>query len=409
MAMAAMMRSGDRIPEAYVSEDDCNNSCQNLCDERQDMWSLIKPELRANTFSSLLSGGPGNAAAMPWDLTTSKSYGGSGGLLRHDSLQLCTEGLGCESSDCLTDCSTDCSCSSSEIADDYLSEDEEDQENIDTVEEESDVAPAHAFPPPLASISACNPSYMRSFKKDGRFVLRSVKAPLQSSNFLHSYREGGRLKMQLISRNDDDFPLLQALNPEAEIDQEEQEEATEEEHQDLEAETESCCWSVSEEDSIPEKFSDTFLAGLEPVTSESFPGMIHFSDVVLNSGIATGGFKAACNSLPEKTSNFKLNEFQEAKNISDTKPAGKQRLGPSCVNAYIGWRTALVGKPTSKGTSGFHHKSPLNYRAKDGGPLEINVNVNANECYGHSPLRRCHEPTKPLSVWGESQCIATSS
>lgn len=406
MAMSVMMRSVDRIPEAYVSDDDFNNSCQNLCDERQDMWSLIKPELRANTFSSLLNGGPGNAAATPWDLTNSKPYSGSRGLLRHDSLQLCTEGLGCESSDCLTDCS----CSSSEFADDYTSEDEEeDQENIDTVEEESDVAPARAFPPLLASISACNPSYMQSFKKDGRFVLRSVKAPLQSNNFLHSYREGGRLKMQLISRNDDDFPLLQASNPEDEIDPEEPEEATDEEHQDLEAEKESCCWSDSDEDTIPEKFSDPLHAGFEPVTDECFPGMIHFSDVVFNSGFATAGFKAPCNSLPEKTSNFKLNEFQDAKKISDTRPAGKQRLGSSCLNAYSGWRTALVGKATSKGTSGFYHKSLVNYRAKDGGPLEYNVTVNANESFGHSALRRCHEHSKPLSVWGESQCIATSS
>jgi len=407
MAMAVMIRPWDRIPEACVSEDDCNNSCQDLCDERQDMWSLIKPELRANAFSSLLTGGTGNAAATPWDLTTSKPYGRSRGSLSNDSLQLCTESLGCESSDCLTDCS----CSSSEFTNDYSSEDEEDQENIDTVKKEADAAPARAFPPPLASISACNPSYMRSFKKDGRFVLRSMKAPLQNNNFLHSYREGGRLKMQLISRNDDDFPLLQASNPEAEIDQEEQEEqeAADEEHQDLEDESESCCCWDSDEVPVPEKFSDTALAGLESVTDESFPAMIHFSDVVFNGGFASAGFKAPCNSSPEKTSNSKLNEFQDGKKSSDTRPAGKQRLGSSCLNVYSGWRTALAGKATSKDSSPFYHKSLVNYRAKDGGPLEFNVNVNANDCFGHSALRRCHEHTKPLSVWGESQCIATSS
>lgn len=406
MAMAVTMRSQDRIPEVCVAEDDCNNSCLDICDERQDMWSLIKPELQANTFSSLLSGAPGNAAATPWDLVSSKPYGRSRSSLSNDSLQLCTEGLGCESSDCLTDCS----CSSSDFADDYLSDDDEDQEMIDTVKKGADAAPVRAFPPPLASISACKPSYMRSFKKDGRFVLRSVKAPLQSNNFLHSYREGGRLKMQLISRNDDDFPLLQASNPEDEIDQDEPEEAADEDqHQDLEAESESCFWD-SDEVPVSEKFSDTSLAGLESViTDESFPAMIHFSDVVFNGGFATAGFKAPCNSSPERTSNSKLNEFQDEKKSSDTRPAGKQRLGSSCLNAYSGWRTALAGKATSKVSSGFYHKSLVNYRAKDGEPLKFNVNVNANECFGHCPLRRCHEPTKPLSVWGESQCIATSS
>lgn len=404
MAMAVMMISQDPIPKVCVVEEACNNSCLDFCDERQDMWSLIKPELQANSFSSLLSGAPGNAAATPWDLVTLKPYGRSRSSLSNDSLQLCTEGLGCESSDCLTDCS----CSSCEFADDYLSDDEEDQEIIDTVKKGADAAPARAFPPPLASISACNPSYMRSFKKDGRFVLRSVKAPLQSNNFLHSYREGGRLKMQLISRNDDDVPLLQASNPEAEIDQEEPEEAADEEHQDLEAESGSCFWD-SDEVPVSENFSDTAIAGFEPVSSdEPFPATIHFSDAVFNGGFATAGFKVPRNSSPERTSNSKLNEFQDQKKSSDTRPAGKQRQGSSCVNAYSGWRTS-AGKATSKVSSGLYHKSLVNYRAKDGAPLEFNVNVNANECFGHCPLRRCHEPTKPLSVWGESQCIATSS
>ena len=84
------------------------------------MWSLIKPNLQANTFSSLLSGAPGNATAMPWDLVSSKPYGRSHSSLSNDSLQLCIDGLRCESSDFLINCSF----SSYEFVEDYLFDDE---------------------------------------------------------------------------------------------------------------------------------------------------------------------------------------------------------------------------------------------------------------------------------------------
>lgn len=76
--------------------------------------------------------------------------------------------------------------------------------------------------------------------------------------------------MQLISKNHDDFPLLQTLNPEPKTNLEEleeavDEEAVDEEHQDLEAESESCFWD-SDELSISKKLSNNTLTGLELLT-----------------------------------------------------------------------------------------------------------------------------------------------
>lgn len=70
----------------------------------------------------------------------------------------------------------------------------------------SDVRPKcsnGSFPPPLTSIGRGGKPrvYFKSFRKDGRFVLREVRIPMQ--RLLHCRREDGRLRMQVIGPVED--------------------------------------------------------------------------------------------------------------------------------------------------------------------------------------------------------------
>ncbi|CAN6439207.1 unnamed protein product [Victoria cruziana] len=74
------------------------------------------------------------------------------------------------------------------------------------------------FPPPISSIGRNGQPWVsfRSYREDGRFVLREIRMPNQE--FLHVSREDGRLKLRFIQRDDD-----LETNEEEEEEEEEQE------------------------------------------------------------------------------------------------------------------------------------------------------------------------------------------
>ncbi|CAD5164702.1 unnamed protein product [Musa acuminata subsp. malaccensis] len=147
---------------------------------------------------------------------------------KSDKLQLCTERLGSESSDGVDDLMKD---GGDEWSGGHR------KEKIDAERLNSDGGHPRncsgartepgGFPPPISSIgrSGKSWSYFRSFRQNGRFVLREVRIPTQ--DLLHASREDGRLKLQLLHPDEDED------DQEQDDDDEEEEEEQEEKGQQL--------------------------------------------------------------------------------------------------------------------------------------------------------------------------------
>ncbi|KAJ8749906.1 hypothetical protein K2173_013821 [Erythroxylum novogranatense] len=144
-----------------------------------------------------------------------------------DSLQLCTEGLGFESSDDVEDMKND-------MNEDWRLRDGKvsirklsTPENI-IVKSRRSRSIREAFPPPISCIGRSGKPRVcfQSYRKDGRFVLKEVRVPTQE--FLHACREDGRLKLQFVQPNDS----LEEEGEEYEKDSEEESTCTEGEEQD---------------------------------------------------------------------------------------------------------------------------------------------------------------------------------
>ncbi|GAB2214849.1 hypothetical protein Drorol1_Dr00019214 [Drosera rotundifolia] len=135
-----------------------------------------------------------------------------------ESLQLCTEGLGFESSDDVEDLKSEISCTSH--WDKYSSMERMwDQTQLAAVAEVEDTGGrfswsdqtkrakkcAREVPPPISSIGRSGKPrvWFESYKEDGRFVLRQVRMPPQE--FLHAHREDGRLRLCLVQPGECSF------------------------------------------------------------------------------------------------------------------------------------------------------------------------------------------------------------
>ncbi|KAF5744878.1 hypothetical protein HS088_TW07G00459 [Tripterygium wilfordii] len=118
--------------------------------------------------------------------------------MNHESLQLCTEGLGFESSDDVEDM----------INGDWEQKEEKAMrttrqtktENLRGELKRSRTSKA-AFPPPISCIGESGKPWVRfkSYREDGRFVLKEMRIP--TPEFLHACREGGRLKLRFVQPN----------------------------------------------------------------------------------------------------------------------------------------------------------------------------------------------------------------
>ncbi|CAL0332141.1 unnamed protein product [Lupinus luteus] len=117
--------------------------------------------------------------------------------LSSESLQLCTEGLGFESSEDLKSELSEC-WQTREI-------EKEGAKKRPTSEDKyckrrSRVVSRGGFPPPISCIGRV---FFRSYKTNGRFVLEEIRIP--KHEFFRAYREDGRLKLQLVQSNDYEF------------------------------------------------------------------------------------------------------------------------------------------------------------------------------------------------------------
>ena len=104
-----------------------------------------------------------------------------------ESLQLCTEGLGFESSD------------STEI---FRGISRETTRRRSTCCSRRQERPNVEFPPPISSIGGGKPRVrFRSFRRDGRFVLKEFRLP--SQEFLRAFRKDGRLTLHFVHPGDE--------------------------------------------------------------------------------------------------------------------------------------------------------------------------------------------------------------
>lgn len=115
--------------------------------------------------------------------------------MKSDSLQLCTEGLGFESCDDVEDVQNG-------IKDDWDKQEERvtrhsPRENSYT-ELRRSRTPGSAFPPPISCIGRSGKPWVcfKSYRHDGRFVLKEIRIPNQE--LLQACREDGRLKLQFV-------------------------------------------------------------------------------------------------------------------------------------------------------------------------------------------------------------------
>ncbi|XWS71456.1 hypothetical protein CRYUN_Cryun03dG0139500 [Craigia yunnanensis] len=149
--------------------------------------------------------------------------------LNSESLQLCTEGLGFESSDDVEDMKN-------EMKEDGKSKEKKassinttkhtTKENLYGEFRRSRSSSLEAFPPPISCIGKSGKPRIcfKSYRQDGRFVLKEVRIPTQE--FLRACREDGRLKLHFVQPNDE-------ILEEEEFDEKEEEEE-EDEVEDLE-------------------------------------------------------------------------------------------------------------------------------------------------------------------------------
>ncbi|CAK9314292.1 unnamed protein product [Citrullus colocynthis] len=136
--------------------------------------------------------------------------------VKSESLQLCTEGLGSESSDEVEDLQVETINENWQIKEEKMVSDSVKHvaSGASSGELRRSRMSRQAFPPPLSFIGRSGKTGVcfTSYRQDGRFVLKEVRIPTQE--FLQARREDGRLKLQIIQPND------YMLEEEEEVDEE---------------------------------------------------------------------------------------------------------------------------------------------------------------------------------------------
>lgn len=129
--------------------------------------------------------------------------------MNFDSLQLCTEGLGFESSDDVEEFrnerNQECQVEQEEKVGGLMTKQHHLACNKNHGGEfrRSRTSGGGAFPPPISCIGKSGKPWVffKSYRQDGRFVLKEMRIPTQE--FLHAFREDGRLKLNFVQPNDE--------------------------------------------------------------------------------------------------------------------------------------------------------------------------------------------------------------
>ncbi|XP_017698211.1 protein FANTASTIC FOUR 1-like [Phoenix dactylifera] len=128
----------------------------------------------------------------------------NGGFLvkNTESLQLCTEGLGSESSGDVDDLMKEGGDDWSDLGKEKDTERQSPHDGVDGGYSRSlsqvRSRGGGGFPPPISSIGKSGKPWIsfKSYREDGRFVLREIRTP--THDFLQASREDGRLKLHIV-------------------------------------------------------------------------------------------------------------------------------------------------------------------------------------------------------------------
>ncbi|KAK3023632.1 hypothetical protein RJ639_044751 [Escallonia herrerae] len=125
--------------------------------------------------------------------------------MNSDSLSMCTEGLGFESSDDVEDLKNDISIDWQHHEERTSSATKHMSTEVFSGETKRSRTSGGKFPPPISCIGRSGKPWVcfKSYRHSGRFILKQVRIPTQE--FLHACREDGRLKLQFI-QSDDEIP-----------------------------------------------------------------------------------------------------------------------------------------------------------------------------------------------------------
>lgn len=120
--------------------------------------------------------------------------------LSSESLQLCTEGLGSESSD---DVVEDLKSGMSEHWRIDMEKEGVKKKHLSSYGGEC--RRSGEYPPPISCLGRTGKPCVvyRSYRSNGRFVLEEIRIP--TKEFLHASREDGRLKLHFVQPDDDEF------------------------------------------------------------------------------------------------------------------------------------------------------------------------------------------------------------
>ncbi|TKY48653.1 FANTASTIC FOUR 3 [Spatholobus suberectus] len=178
------------------------------------------------------------SSASPTTNNTNRRHKSSGSFssLSSESLHLCTEGLGFESSDDVEDLKG----GMNEGWETY--EEKEGVKKYATSSEgECRRSRVSEYPPPISCIGRSGKPCVcfRSYRSNGRFVLKEIRIP--THEFLHACREDGRLKLHFVHPEDD-------LTEEEEDDDDDVESIDEEEEENMGEENDDCVTDIVNEE-----------------------------------------------------------------------------------------------------------------------------------------------------------------
>ncbi|KAG1369704.1 protein FANTASTIC FOUR 3 [Cocos nucifera] len=156
----------------------------------------------------------------------------NGGFLvkNSESRQLCTEGLGSESSDDVDDLVKEGGGDWSDLGKEKGTERQSQHDGVNGGYSRSlsqvRSRSGGGFPPPITSIGKSGKPWIsfKSYREDGRFVLREIRIP--TYEFLKASREDGRLKLHIVHPEE---AISEGEEEEEEEEQEQEEEQEEEE------------------------------------------------------------------------------------------------------------------------------------------------------------------------------------
>ncbi|KAF5175653.1 hypothetical protein FRX31_034771 [Thalictrum thalictroides] len=169
-----------------------SSSLLDLYSKPESGKSIDHDDNKNSSFQSLFS------VKRTQEVSSKKKDGFSS--MNSESLQMCTEGLGFESFDDVDD-------SSDNEKVGYLNKQ---KEKVGTPKHSfensySEHRRLRSFPPPIPSIGRNGKPWVsyKSFRCEGRLILKEVMSPTQGQEFMHACREHGRLTLHLVHRDEE--------------------------------------------------------------------------------------------------------------------------------------------------------------------------------------------------------------